>query len=507
MDADQRAPSSHQMEAPSLIRDWDMDIYMDMYVLFSYRSASVLFSHCSPKPSPGKKKRMSSPEKPLSYINEDFFNVPIDHDVLARAIPLSTTHSTLPFEADLGELDKLPVELLTEILLDIDLAALYAFRSQNRLALSVVDQIPEYKTIITAAPVVLRTALGTKCTTMTCRELYTALCSTKCSECNENAGFIYLPLCKRTCFFCLASDSDRIPNRQLMRSKYRGININEEAELMEKLGFDDSTISQVPTYTPLPGTVPPEYKTPFDAEEYMEPVLADLSIAEQTSMNLHDTPEQLHEAVYESRRKSWTVLSTRPHTTPKFRCPKDRRQRHFERFLRRAVPPRVFASISFTSYTFAITVFAPWIDPASGHSTWPLSCTRCRKIAVHPDSRYLIMSGPRSGWARRCYAQHPLRVFTATSLSEHEITCSERDVPAYPPGDSSIVVPADIELNGPCRTCFAENRYLNNLRRQFGGKEMERILRGRVGKIFVPGYCNGRGGRNDYGHSAGCYQG
>ncbi|KAF3032567.1 hypothetical protein E8E12_003148 [Didymella heteroderae] len=62
--------------------------------------------------------------------------------------------------SSLGALDNLPIELLTEVLLQLDLRTLADFRYVNHRARQLVDSIPQYKAIAAHAPNVIRGVLS-----------------------------------------------------------------------------------------------------------------------------------------------------------------------------------------------------------------------------------------------------------------------------------------------------------------------------------------------------------
>lgn len=155
--------------------------------------------------------RLTSPDAPhLENFNARF------HD-LDRCCPLDATqHSagfTLPPANTLGALDFLPPELSNQVLLNLDLSTLTAFRRVNQLARRFVDSLYQYQEITAHAPTVLRAALASNSANwMTLPNLYSALTAThQCSTCSDFGAFLSLFSCTRTCYLCASRKTSLHP--------------------------------------------------------------------------------------------------------------------------------------------------------------------------------------------------------------------------------------------------------------------------------------------------------
>ena len=103
----------------------------------------------------------------------------------------------------LGNLDTLPFELRTAILLELDLQSLIQLRTINRRARLLIDNIPEYNYLVTHAPSIRRAALSIQIApSLPCRTLYSALRSQACTTCGHSGPFIYMSLGCRVCNLC-----------------------------------------------------------------------------------------------------------------------------------------------------------------------------------------------------------------------------------------------------------------------------------------------------------------
>ncbi|KAG0127763.1 hypothetical protein HOY82DRAFT_61870 [Tuber indicum] len=138
-------------------------------------------------------------------------NCPLDHDRTTIAPP--TSSSTNPFPPGLGDLSAyLPLEIINEILLFLDIRSLLAFRRVNTTALATINSLPEYRAVITHAPDVIRAYVAIDLSShANIHELFQALTSKLCSYCNSFGAFIFLLECRRVCWHCHTQDPELLP--------------------------------------------------------------------------------------------------------------------------------------------------------------------------------------------------------------------------------------------------------------------------------------------------------
>ena len=144
-----------------------------------------------------------------TYELRDLQDIVLGRDKLERCNPSndcprddieSASRNSTP---TLGNLDILPFELRTNILLDLDLQSLTQFRTINRRARFLIDNIPEYNNLVTHAPSIRRAALSIHIApSLPCRTLYCALRSQACTTCGHSGPFIYMSLGCRVCNLC-----------------------------------------------------------------------------------------------------------------------------------------------------------------------------------------------------------------------------------------------------------------------------------------------------------------
>ncbi|KAF2756886.1 hypothetical protein EJ05DRAFT_46525 [Pseudovirgaria hyperparasitica] len=111
----------------------------------------------------------------------------------------------------LGHLDMLPVELLSEVLLDLDVCTLMAFRCVNRQAIAIVDSLPNFRRVVENCIDVIRAIVATGANDYTFNTLYNRLSMSDCVKCGRFGGYLYLITCQRLCYFCFTRDEAFYP--------------------------------------------------------------------------------------------------------------------------------------------------------------------------------------------------------------------------------------------------------------------------------------------------------
>ncbi|SCN76309.1 uncharacterized protein FFB20_05233 [Fusarium fujikuroi] len=126
---------------------------------------------------------------------------PGEHVVIHQSMATSYQRTS---NAGLGSLDRLPLELLHDTLLRLDLHSLFKFRQSNRRSRQAVDSLKQYQmTVLHGLNLfcaLLRTRLAVGISLL---DFYNALCLKSCSLCGEFGGFMSLLTWKRCCFKCL----------------------------------------------------------------------------------------------------------------------------------------------------------------------------------------------------------------------------------------------------------------------------------------------------------------
>lgn len=107
--------------------------------------------------------------------------------------------------ASLGELERLPLELINAICLELDIASLFAFRQVNLRARQIVTVLPEYRLLATYALNCLCALLRTKSASwVTLSDFQRLLCHQSCSLCGSMYGdLVHLINWIRCCSACI----------------------------------------------------------------------------------------------------------------------------------------------------------------------------------------------------------------------------------------------------------------------------------------------------------------
>ncbi|KAK8097413.1 hypothetical protein PG984_016552 [Apiospora sp. TS-2023a] len=125
---------------------------------------------------------------------------------------LRTAFSNNPPTASLGDLDRLPHEIVAMVLPHLDVLSYFRFRHLNRLASQLCTEfVKEYQVVIThglgALRGLLRGNLDHRCTIW---DLYCVMTTRDCELCGAFGGFIYLPSALRCCYPCVWGATDEL---------------------------------------------------------------------------------------------------------------------------------------------------------------------------------------------------------------------------------------------------------------------------------------------------------
>jgi hypothetical protein len=128
-------------------------------------------------------------------------------DNITERVPQANKQKYGKVASGLGDLDKLPLEVQSNILVHLDLQTLVNFRRVNRQAREVVDALPEYQKILHFSPTSLLRSIFTIQLEafITCQALVTTLNTQKCEDCGDPSEYIHLLTCRRVCCHCLLS--------------------------------------------------------------------------------------------------------------------------------------------------------------------------------------------------------------------------------------------------------------------------------------------------------------
>lgn len=276
----------------------------------------------------------------------------LDDNLPPLASSRDRPHRKSPVES-VGLIDSLPLELIRDILLvHLDLRSLFIFRQVNRLALNLVDTLPEYGDVVTHALNALKgiLAIGTA-SWITCGTLHQKLCTSSCEECGDFTRFLYLLTCKRVCYLCFTQVDLYLP---LVKSR-----------AMHKFGLSRRVVDSLPCMTVLPG------KYSLNTwKSIRSTVLIDHEHARLAGISSHGSLQAMEDFVSQSWARELATYQTRlaerppdAHDTassrprPPFRTPVDKRADE--------------------SHRFVAIVRAPWLNKHAGRVEWGFYCAGC----------------------------------------------------------------------------------------------------------------------------------
>lgn len=165
---------------------------------------------------------------------------PREHDAVRQSIatPFQRTPTAV---AELGSLDRLPTELLHDVLLRLDMQTIFKLRQTSLRAREVVDSLTQYQMValhgLRLFCALLRTRFAVH---ITLDDFYDALSTKTCAICGQFGGFIFLLTWTRCCFQCLLRAEET--RAQTLASAQKELHLNK-AEL-----------GHLRTFRTLPGT-------------------------------------------------------------------------------------------------------------------------------------------------------------------------------------------------------------------------------------------------------------
>jgi F-box domain len=194
----------------------------------------------------------------------------------------------------LGQFDKLPLELLSEVLLELDVPTLVAFRCVNRHAMTLVDSFPKFCRVVDNCATVIRAIVATKANSFTFNTLHNSLSMRDCVGCGRFGGYLYLITCERVCYFCFSRDTAYFP-------------ITESTA--RRIGITKNLLDQLPHLFSLPG----QY-TPFEKLSKKRIKLFDRVAMQQRAQDARWTAVTGRQIDYTTREpKRYMAIISAPH--------------------------------------------------------------------------------------------------------------------------------------------------------------------------------------------------
>ena len=306
-----------------------------------------------------------------------------DHTLDPNLPSPSHASTSKPFSqtiAHLGALDRLPPELIEQILLHLDIRSLVNFQYTNRRSAESVNRFPLYKAVATHARNILRGILSIQNGKwITCVTLFEELCTSECKACGDFGGYLFLLTCRRVCFLCFTKDKTYLP---------LGLN-----HACRQFGLDRAVVGNLPCMRAIPGVYS------LSEEGIPETTLVDYKSAFDAAIARHGSMEDMHQFVLDQEAEEFG-----DHEKKKVQALRPDGSRHMPK-------PRIADPLDRWSghpFRFVAIVRAPWLSKSSPTTAeWGFHCWACARSGA-------ISS--RSPFYKR-------QIFTAASFQEHIEWC------------------------------------------------------------------------------------
>ena len=204
-------------------------------------------------------KPPDSPDFALVHVRRKLNNCnnTLDDVQLETRCPLDNgRHDCMPISMcfSANQLDRLPLELLIEILLQLDIPSLTCFRGLNRHAMKIVNSVRQYTAIIEHCPNIIHAIVSIQADSFDCGTLYRTLCTSQCSTCNHFGDYVYLIDCCRVCYFCFTMRAEYFPLTSREASKFfKFFAPNAKPKRDAKSSHKLLALAKLPSILSLPG--------------------------------------------------------------------------------------------------------------------------------------------------------------------------------------------------------------------------------------------------------------
>lgn len=191
---------------------------------------------------------------PYLYQTQNIRDNTLDNAQLETRCPLDNgRHDCTPISPcfSTNQLDRLPLELLTEVLLLLDIPSLTRFRSLNHHAMELVNSVHQYTAIIEHCPNIIRAIVSIQADGFDCGTLYRTLCTSRCSTCSRFGNRLYLIDCCRVCYFCFTRRAEYFPLTSREASKFFTPNAKPKSNVRSSRKLLE--LAEPPSILSLPG--------------------------------------------------------------------------------------------------------------------------------------------------------------------------------------------------------------------------------------------------------------
>ncbi|KAK6827809.1 hypothetical protein PG995_010254 [Apiospora arundinis] len=113
-----------------------------------------------------------------------------------------------PWPLDLGALGILPLEILQQVLLALDMCSLLTFVSSNKSCGHIVTTLKDFKMVV-SCPQLAGAVFQLRCRSFGLQQLAASIRSPKCKHCGRFGDLFYLITAERLCYHCWREDRYR----------------------------------------------------------------------------------------------------------------------------------------------------------------------------------------------------------------------------------------------------------------------------------------------------------
>lgn len=139
----------------------------------------------------------------------------------------------------LGSLEKLPLELLYDVLVCLDMHSLFKFRQICLRSRELVDSLHRYQMVASHGLNAFCALLRTHLADVSLIDFYDTLCIKFCTLCGEFGGFVSLLTWKRCCFWCLQTAPE--------------LQVQTVAAARKQFRLTKAEINELKTFKTIPG--------------------------------------------------------------------------------------------------------------------------------------------------------------------------------------------------------------------------------------------------------------
>ena len=309
------------------------------------------------------KEAYSSPDGlrwPIPYVHSHPCAV---EAILSDALPPDTPQPGTAFVAgpqisNLGELDRLPLEVVLALLQHLDIRSLLRFKCVNRRAVDIADSVSSYKALKTHAPDAIRGIKATKSTqaSMTCAYLYKKLCSKECDNCGELGFYLSILTGERVCYNCFTRNK-----------KYC---VDKAERVIDNFALTGRNLQNIPFIKSVPGTY-----SSFQIHTPLSLTLFDLETVRKASIALHGSAEAMEKHVERLRSRKIRQETRKGTGLGHLTSSSNHSPRRAGAIIHCSRRPRPLEDQ--VSREMAIVRF-PWLIPATQTEEWGFYCFACR---------------------------------------------------------------------------------------------------------------------------------